>query len=118
MLRVCMCVLWLPSGSGTMSGGGKPRKGGMSASVSSGGVVSEKDVLTAEGSLEEAVVRHKEVKEEKDRLATKVGTALCFPHYAVVNSVGANGTLFAYMERRRLSDFAHLACMTRKKVYC
>ncbi len=57
--------------SGTMSGGGRPRKGGMGASVSAG-VVTSAEVKSAAVNEEEAAARFHEAKAEKERSLLEV----------------------------------------------
>ena len=62
--------------SGAMSGGGKPRKGGMSSSVVSGGAgfaaVSDEEVKLAEVSVKDAFDAHAEAKQRREGMAMDV----------------------------------------------
>lgn len=62
--------------SGAMSGGGKPRKGGMSSSIVSGGAgfaaVSDEEVKLAEVSVKDAFDAHAEAKQRREGMAMDV----------------------------------------------
>ncbi len=78
---VCVCMCVCVTCSGAMSGGGKPRKGGMSSSVAAGAgyaAVSDEEVKLAELSVKEAFDVHAEAKQRRESLAMDVSAFAVF----------------------------------------